>query len=97
MADYHGDVMHRMGNIYSADDRNYFAAILFLLFFGGLGAHRFYLNDATIGWMYFLPFAGAVFASVATLNPMILFWEMLIASVFLLLELVWFIYRWAVQ
>ena len=98
MADYHGDLMYRTGTIYAAaDDRNYFVAILLLLFTGALGGHRFYLNDMRMGWMYFLPFAIAVFVSFATLNFAVLLWEVGIVSVLLFCELIWFVYRWMSQ
>jgi TM2 domain-containing membrane protein YozV len=94
MAEYHGDIAYRVGTIYeSRDEGNYFIAILFLLFFGGLGAHRFYLNDTRTGWMYLAPFAIAAFVAFATLNLTALVWEASIASVFLLGELVYFIYK----
>ena len=94
MADYHGDVMYKVGRTYdSSDDANYFVAILLLLSFGLLGAHRFYLNDLRIGWIYFTAFAVCAFAGVAMLDFTLLLWMAAIASFFLFFELVYFIYK----
>jgi hypothetical protein len=94
MPEYHGDVMYRTGRIYeSRDDANYFIAILFLLFFGCLGAHRFYLNDLKIGWIYFTAFAVSALIGVAMLDFTLLLWVMGISFIFLAGELFYFIWK----
>ena len=94
MAEYHGDIAYRVGTIYeSRREGNYFVAILFLLSFGWLGAHRFYLNDTRVGWMYFTPFAISALVGFAILDITILLWEIRIAILFLIGELIYFIYK----
>ncbi|MEO5773067.1 MAG: hypothetical protein ABIQ32_02980 [Sphingomicrobium sp.] len=94
MAEYHGDLAFKVGTIYkSRDEGNYFVAIFLLLTMGLLGAHRFYLNDHRGGWMYFTPFAIAVFVGFAMLNATILLWEVAAASIFLICELIYFVYK----
>ena len=94
MADYHGDLMYRVGRTYdSSDDANYFVAILLLLSFGLLGAHRFYLNDLRIGWVYFTSFGVSAFVGVAMLDFTLLLWVAGVAGIFLFFELIYFIYR----
>lgn len=98
MADYHGDVMFRVGNVYqSRDDRNYYVAIILLLFLGAMGVHRFYLNDQKIAWCYFGTFALAIFATVAAFDLTFILWQLGIASVFLVIELFWFIFKIATR
>jgi TM2 domain-containing membrane protein YozV len=94
MAEYHGDIVYRAGTIFeSRDDNNYFIAIIFLLLFGWLGAHRFYLNDTRLGWTYFTPFAVSALAGAAMLDFTILIWEISIASFFLLCEFIYFLFK----
>lgn len=95
MAEYHGDLMYRTGNVYTAtDDRNYIAAVLIAVLFGVTGAHRFFLNDHKWGFVYFVPFACAAFASFMALDLTILFWEVVIAGVVVAFEILYLLWRW---
>ena len=95
MAEYHGDLMYRTGNVYKGvDDTNYIVAIVIAAFLGATGAHRFYMNDHKIAYLYFIPFACAGFASMMKLDLTIIFWEVVIASVFVLFEIVFFVWKW---
>lgn len=94
MAQYHGDIMEKVGNVYTReDDRNYIVAILLLWFFGFTGIHRFYLNDHTIGWFYLSGLAVTVFLSFAMLDVTLFLFYLGIASLALLAEFFYFIHR----
>ena len=96
MPQYHGDIMDRIGTVYErADDRNYPVAMVLLWIAGFTGAHRFFLNDHTIGWLYL----GGLFVSCVLGFAMLDIWIPLayfgIASIALLAEFVYFIYAWS--
>ncbi|MEO1044163.1 MAG: NINE protein [Pseudomonadota bacterium] len=95
MADYHGDMMYEVGNVYErVDDRNYPVAIILLLLFGAIGIHRLYLNDRSIGFLYFGCFAATVFIGILTFNFTLLTWYLGLASLALFGEFIYFIYKW---
>ena len=95
MSEYHGDIAHQMGNIYTRDDdRNYVVVIALLLLFGPIGLHRFYLNDMAIAFCYFWPFAISMLMGAAMLDFTLALWVVGIATPFLLGELSYFIYCW---
>ena len=96
MPQYHGDIMDRIGTVYErADDRNYPVAIVLLLIAGFAGAHRFFLNDHTIGWFYLAGLAASCFIGFATLDLMLPLFYLGIASLALLAEFIYFIYAWS--
>lgn len=98
MPQYHGDVMYRVGNVYSRpDDRNYPIVLLLLFFFGATGIHRFYLNDQSIAFLYFGAFAFSIFVGFASLSLMVPLIYLGLASIPLLCEFFYFCYCWAKQ
>ena len=95
MAEYHGDLMYQLGNVYTRDDdRNYPVALILLFFFGFTGLHRFYLNDIAIGSAYMFPMAISLMISIVTFNFTLFGIYLLIASMALLAEFFYFIYCW---
>ena len=96
MPEYHGDVMHKMGNIYTrSDDRNYPVVMMLAVMFGPIGIHRFFLNDMAIAFCYFWPFAISMLMGAAMLDFTLALWVVGIAYVFVFMELVYFAYCWS--
>ena len=96
MAKYHGDIIYQVGAMYQrADDRNYPVAIALLLLFGFTGAHRFFLDDHTIGWIYLIGLASTLVIGVITLNLTLPILYFCLASVALVCEFLYFIYAWS--
>lgn len=95
MPEYHGDLMDKVGNIYTRDDdRNYPAAMILAFFLGPIGVHRFFLNDMTVGFFYFWPFAISMLIGAAMLDFTLALWVVGIAYIFVFAELVYFAYCW---
>ncbi len=98
MAEYHGDLMYRVGNVYQRqDDRNYPIALILLFFFGFVGLHRFFLNDIKAGFAYMATFTITILLGIVTFNFTLLLWYLGIASITLLVEFFYFIYCWSKQ
>ncbi|MEM6477277.1 MAG: NINE protein [Pseudomonadota bacterium] len=98
MPKYHGDLMYKVGNVYTAaDDRNYVAAVILALLFGVIGVHRFFLNDYPVGYAYFIPFSITALMGMAMLDFTLLLWYCGLASLFVLGEIVYFIYKFIDQ
>jgi TM2 domain-containing membrane protein YozV len=94
MAEYHGDIMDKMGTIHRGrDNQNYVIAIVLLLIFGQWGVHRFYLGDHQIGWVYLTCFVAALFVTTITGDRDYLLFESLVIGAILLMELVYFLYK----
>lgn len=96
MAEYHGDIMYKMGNIYTrADDRNYLVAIILAFLFGVIGLHRFYLGDLKIAYFYFFPFAITAIMGVVMFDFTFLLIFCAIASLAVFCEIIYFVVCWA--
>ncbi|MHA7818224.1 MAG: NINE protein [Erythrobacter sp.] len=95
MAGYHGDLMYKLGSVYTRqDNRNYPIALILLFFLGFTGLHRFYLNDVAIGSAYMFPMAITLMIGIISLNFTLFGVYLGIASLALLAEFFYFIYCW---
>jgi hypothetical protein len=96
MAEYHGDLMYKVGTIYAReDDRNYPVAILLALLLGPLGMHRFFLGDMRVAYFYFVPFSICALMSFALIDFTLLLWFCGIATIPVLGEIIYFAVCWA--
>ena len=57
---------------YSANDKNFVAAILLNFFLGGLGIHRLYLGTETLTWVGYILTCGGIFGIVPLVDFIVL-------------------------
>lgn len=95
MPEYHGDLMYRLGNVYTRDDdRNYPVAMILLFFCGFTGLHRFYLNDIGIGSAYMFPFAISIMVGIMTFDFTFFGIYLGVATLALVCEFFYFAWCW---